>query len=319
MDTFTHQALHQALDILQQASPEYGAGLSDHRPMALHALAELGCSAQQVQARHRHGLAHHPGDAPRPPGFAERRAALQRALQHEGADAVLRRELPALMDGVGGVAFHGLIRTGHAVQAGHAGELASALAYWGSRPLRLGPVAPGPTLPAPAWWARLEARAAEAEPARAPLISERMNQVAQGDAWRALAPGLDLGADPAAGLASLAAGVAEAYARSGNFTVLHGLTALRAARVLLPWVDDAGALRPLGPALAAAMLSSRYRPQPDMPYGPATPDPWPGLAAAAAGQTDEHVIKLVHAARDWTLWHAAAAPAFVAAAQRALA
>ena len=37
------------------------------------------------------------------------------------------------LPGVAAAAFHGLIRTAHAVQSGHAGEVAAALAYWAWR------------------------------------------------------------------------------------------------------------------------------------------------------------------------------------------
>ena len=63
------------------------------------------------------------------------------------------------LPGVAAAAFHGLIRTAHAVQSGHAGEVAAALAYWA---WRWQPLAPPPqggeALPFDDWAARLDRR-----------------------------------------------------------------------------------------------------------------------------------------------------------------
>lgn len=309
--------LQQQLDALQPLSPEYGQGLSDHLPMALHALTELGADATGLRAwAQRYRTEHRPAGEP-PPGFAALRATWLAALSAEGRDAVLTRALPTLWAGAAGVAFHGLIRAGHAAQTGHLGELASALAYWAWRAQPMPPVPDAPAMPLAAWWARLEAAARQEPATPGALISARMALVSQGPRWAAVAPGFDPGAEPAQGLAQLAAWVAEAYARSGSFTVLHMLTGLRAVQVLLPWVGDARTeLRPLGPALAAALMASTYRPRLDLPTG--------GLADRsdlqhqALRQQDAHAVKLVHAALDWAHWHPEAAPVFEAAAQRAL-
>ena len=55
------------------------------------------------------------------------------AVACDGAHTTLRESLPDLMPGVAAAALHGVIRTAHAVESGHAGELAEALAYWAWR------------------------------------------------------------------------------------------------------------------------------------------------------------------------------------------
>ena len=122
--------LHDLLDDSQTHAPEFNGGLTTHLPMALHALHGLGASDARLRAfaaRH----ADHPRDAP--PEFLALRAHHLAALERDGEDAVLRNVLPALLPGVAAGAFHGLIRTAHAVEAGHRGELASGLAYWAWR------------------------------------------------------------------------------------------------------------------------------------------------------------------------------------------
>ena len=79
--------------------------------------------------------------------FAPLRATFAAALARDGRDAVLRAALPALLPGVAAAAFHGVIRTAHAVEAAHDGELAAALAYWAWRWQPLAPAPRGAALP----------------------------------------------------------------------------------------------------------------------------------------------------------------------------
>lgn len=58
------------------------------------------------------------------------RAGFEDALSQGAPQAVLRRVLPEMLRGLHAFAFHGLIRTAHAWESGHRGELASALATW---------------------------------------------------------------------------------------------------------------------------------------------------------------------------------------------
>ncbi len=59
--------------------------------------------------------------------------SMRALVERDGVDATLRTLLPDLLPGVAAAAFHGLIRTAHAVQSGHADEVAAALAYWAWR------------------------------------------------------------------------------------------------------------------------------------------------------------------------------------------
>lgn len=269
---------------------EHGAGLSNHLPMALSALQRLGADDQRLAAFAERYAGRLP---PAPPPAAwidgdawtsrlgERDAwpayrSLFRAwLAHQDADAVLAQVLPLLMPGCGAAAFHGLLRTAHAVDQRHAGELADGLAYWACRHLPLDGTPPA---------------------ADHGLIFERMQQAAAAPGFEAavLAVPLDEGT-----LARLATQAAQLYAASGDFTVLHLVTSAHALRVLLPFVDEPlAAVDDYVVAFVAALQASGVQ-----PGAPAAPLPWDTLVAAALQSDDEHLIKLVDACREETRQH----------------
>ena len=122
----------------------------------------------------------------------------------------------------------------------------------------------------------------------------RMNTAAASAPYRALAGRLAASHDWLPRLADFAA---RRYAQTGNFTVLHLVTGLRAFRVISPWLDDAGAATPLlVQAVTAAYLAARIDPRAVLPASPALA--WPAVIAAAIASDDDHVIKLVHACRE---------------------
>jgi len=224
-----------------------------------------------------------------PDAFAPLRAAFAAALARDGRDAVLRAALPALLPGVAAAAFHGAIRTAHAVEAAHEGELACALAYWAWRWQPLAPAPRGAVMPIEAWCERLVA-AGETCAFDGSLISLRMAHAAQSALYHELAGSLA----PAIDLPDrLLAFAAQRYADTRNFTVLHMVTGLRALRVLLPWVRDSdAALREVVPAFTAAYLSAAIRTAALPPIPVMT---WSAIVRRAIASDDDHVIKLVHA------------------------
>ena len=344
-------ALHALLDQSLRYPPEFGQQLSSHLPMALAALEGLGADGARLQAffnsytRRFAPLATTPqvpaeGDAAaardwpalrgRFEAFDALRAHFGQALLREGRDAVLRGVLPWLLPGAGTAAFHGAIRTAHAVDSGHAAELATALAYWTARWSMLPPpdtsTGDGDPIDGVADWldaldAKRRQHDANWQPAGA-SISGRMQAAARTVAYRSMAGRLrTAGRDPAALLQDLAHAAGGRYARSGNFTVLHMTTGARAARVLAPWLpDDPAALQPLWHAVAAASLASNLAPVAAGPAAPATdgvpPADWDTVRAQAIASDDDHVIKLVHAAAE--LHAAAPDPVWLRAAARAV-
>ena len=304
---------HTLLDASHGLPPEYRHGLSNHLPMALQALHAMGASPQRMldfyagYARRFEAGARARSAAPVPDWLALRGASesnpqaypalvasFERMLKHEGELAVLRRVLPDLLPGIAAAAFHGVIRTAHAVEAGHRAELAHALAYWAWQWQAL-PAAPPveAALSFEVWRDRLVEDAA-GERLAAPLISLRMGMATQTPTYRSLGAGL--GPEPEL-LRRLTGLALERYLASRNFTVLHMITGLRALRVLLPWVADASALQPLlVRAFVAAYLAGQVKPI-ESP-GPLPALGWQAVTEAAIASDDDHVIKLVHACRE---------------------
>lgn len=311
--------LHRLLDDALAYGPEHGQGMASHLPMALAALDGLGAHEAQMRSF----FAHHarrlervaaPRGGAKPAvdwqtmrgrfeSFETLRAGFAHALARDGADAVLRDAVPALVDGVAGAAFHGPIRVAHAVEAGHEGELAAALAYWAARwePLPAPGEAGVRIAGVPAWLDAIDARRLAFDRdwrATAPLISARMQQAALTPPYVELAGALGVdGVAPAALLVDLAKACAARYAATGNFTVLHMATASRALRVLARWLPTApAALAPLLHAVAAANLAAR--PAPLRREASSKEPGWDDVRrlACACASDDDHVIKLVHAA-----------------------
>jgi hypothetical protein len=146
--------IDEALNILQDAGPEYAHGFSNHGPMAAEALAAMGREDRVVSwvKQYRRRLAGRPaqsepvrpdlweaalGDIQR---FGDWVVFFRRELGGATWPAVLRRWAPRLAPGIVAAAYHGVIRTGHAVRSLARGEtearrleLAEGLAYWACR------------------------------------------------------------------------------------------------------------------------------------------------------------------------------------------
>lgn len=312
------------LDAAARFAPSFDHGLSSHLAMTLHAQHRLGASAEQRAA---FWAAYTPHLAAREPAlpdgpwrewqshlgqvsaFEPLRAHFAHAIATRGLPAVLAEALPLLPPGSGGDAFHGLIRLGHALDAGHAAEQAQALAYWAScaQPLRPAHAAwPAGTLTPPDWVARVLALPRPVHPdLEKPRISLRMAAWATADGFDAAATALAEGRTPAAAQATvdaLAALAARLYTQTANFTVLHVITSLWALRTLLPHTPDpVQAVRAYGVALAAGLHAGRLGTEHlsllDAPLPP--PVDWPALRAHACASTDDHAAKLVWACAQW--------------------
>lgn len=288
---------------------EYGPSLSNHRPMALTALYRLGADESRLRAfattyeRRLHPMppletwpsgvawAGRLGD---PRAWPAYRHLFAQWLLHEGPD-MLPQVLPRLLQGVGAAAFHGLIRTAYALDAGHAGELADALAYWACRWLDLGTAgsARGAVTADPATALRALS-ASRIAPAAHDLIVHRMQAAAAVRSFDAVVQALRI--DPATTLPRLARLAARLHARSGNFTALHLVTSAHALRGVLARVepeDVPAALAAYWRAYVAGVVAAGAV----LDRAPA-PQPWDELVAAALASDDDHLVKLVDAARE---------------------
>lgn len=315
--------LHHLLDAGQALSATYRGQMSNHLPMAQQALLELGASAARLQAFTEAGeVALEPRVAARPARIvverdlgradsdAAWRAHFAARIAELGSGTALREALALLLPGSGAIAFHGLIRTGHAVLAGHEGELAAGLAHWASHFMPLATTADGPLLHLAGW---LQALTTLPRPVYPPgsFIADRMQTWGGSPDFSAIAGRLHPGPDTLRDLALLAA---RTYAATGNFTVLHLLTASHAMSVLQPWWPSPDLARGFSIAAAAGLLASGAAPALMLDRPPSRP--WPALISAACAQDDAHVIKLTHAA--WRLGRRWPDPAWRRAVERAI-
>lgn len=289
---------------------EYGRELADHRPMALVALERLGAGPERLRAfaeAYERKTALRPARPPEPwpagdgwPGRLGQRQAwplyrdlFRQWMAHEGAVDVLAQVLPGLMPGCAAAAFHGPIRVAYAVQVGHVAEVADGLALWAAFHQTLG------TLPAPpgegAGTTDPQAllRRLKAGTSKAPLIAARMADAARGGRVNRVIGALRVNEGTPERLARAAA---LAYARTGNFTALHLVTATHAMRVLARRVDDdlrTEAWRWFWQGFAHGVVAARLQPRPEVPLLA-----WPEIVARAVASDDEHVVKLVDSARE---------------------
>jgi hypothetical protein len=193
--------LFTLLDETAHLPPEYAEGLSNHLPMALHALHEMGAAPPRLRAfTERYSVRFTPwphatqgrvlADWTQARGhiaaYADLRATFGAVLQAQGREGALRQLLPALWPGVAAAAFHGLIRTAHAVRNGHEGELAAGLAYWAARWQPMAPPQSGPGLAASEWADALSAQGG-AQRFAGRLISDRMAAAQHAPVYCALA------------------------------------------------------------------------------------------------------------------------------------
>lgn len=315
--------LHHLLDAGQALSATYRGQMSNHLPMAQQALLELGASAARLQgfteaceAQLEPRVAARPArivverDLGQADGDAAWRAHFAARIAELGAGAALREALALLLPGAGAIAFHGLIRTGHAVLAGHDGELAAGLAHWASHFVLLTTADDGPPLALPDWLQALATLPCPDYPSST-LISGRMQAWLGSPAFSAVAGRLHHGPDTLRDLALLAACT---YAATRNFTVLHLLTACHAMSVLQPWWPSPELARGFSIAAAAGLLASGAAPAQVLDRPPSRP--WPALISAACAQDDAHIIKLTHAA--WRLDRRWPDPAWRRAVERAI-
>jgi hypothetical protein len=300
-------------------APEYRGGLANHLPMALVALDQMGASPARLDAyrrTHVSWLEKLPEAEAAPAGawpfrkadrgaFADLQADFRQRIAREGWEAVLRATLPELAPGLSAAAFHGLIRTAMGVVGRHEGEIAAGLAYWAAHWQRLGvalgaPAEIAPSADAIALLARLGADPRFAfDPKKAPdLIDDMLLAVGGLAGFGEIIHWFDAAACKIADLARAAAAL---YGATGDFTALHGVTGTQAAIVLLPYVQDQGALLSwLWQALAATYIGVG---RPQIPEtdaieawrGAETPA-WPDLLNRAVAEEDEHTVKLCYSA-----------------------
>jgi hypothetical protein len=311
-------ALDLALERFARTGPEYRGGLANHGPMAAEALVALGRSdaiATWVERyASRLGPSPSAGDPIPPAGwkvalgrrerFADWAVFFRRELAQAPWPLVLRLWMPRLAPGFVAVATHGAIRTGHAARALAAREtpprlreLAEGLAYWAANFTLLPETATarGNALPSEAV-ATLELLPAS-ERRSSGFITARLAGLSGFAPFKEVAARVAVSGDPSAFFSDLTAAFARIYLENATpgkvITFVHGVTGPSAARLLLPYADEAGTRALMSYAWQAA--AALYVAMGDRPSGPLPEvDPLDAatLVERAVANGDEHAIKL---------------------------
>jgi hypothetical protein len=299
--------------------PEYRGGLSNHLPMALVALDQMGATPGQLneyRRTHVSWLEKLPEGHPAATGawpfrkanhaaFPDLQADMRQRIAQEGWEPVLRAMLPELAPGLSAAAFHGLIRTAMGVVGKHEGEIAAGLAYWAAHWQRLGVALGAPAEGAPsadptALLARLRADARfDFDPKKAPdLIDDALLAVGALGGFGDVIHWLDA---EHCKIADLGRAAGALYGATGDFTALHAVTGTQAVAMLLPYVQNQNVLLPwLWQALAAAYVSIGRPAIPDadaiQAWRAVESPAWPDLLKNALAEEDEHSLKLCYSA-----------------------
>ena len=327
------QTLSGLLDDELNFDPTTTDSLTNHLPMALLAKRRLGADADELlrfKAKYQRRL--------RPLEVSERqldesnwttaigrrgaagdlRRYFARSIAEHGVDAVLRTHLSALLPGIGGGAFHGVIRLSYALDASSPARIAAGLAYLAEVGDAIGPLPDrhvgsdgvseianvlgrsDPPLSIPKGW----------------NIGDRMRLVAGDERFQDAVGSLQVTDETESQLAEFSLRL---FTTSGDFTSLHGVTGLAAISSIRPWVEDVVALdRYTVQALLAAYVTLGAPPI----WSQTRFDEFVSVdrssvaevAAVGASSDDEHVSKLIYTAH--TRWREFGDPLYLAVAAR---
>ncbi len=325
--------LDQMLDEDLDSDATTSDGLTNHLPMALLAKWRLGADADELRrfrSHYRPRCRQLPGPVREldrstwTSAIGQRRAAgdLRRYFSGEvaqrGVDETLRAHLPALLPGIGGGAFHGVIRLSYALDDSSPTRVAAGLAYLAEVGDPLGPVPErgSRSLGLMEIAAALVSSDLTVPTGSGPSIGEAMQLVARDTRFQDAVGSIQITDDTESELAELALIL---FATTGNFISLHGVTGMAAISRIRPWVDDLDALdRYSCQALAAAYVTVGApglwsRPRLDHFVGSNDANT-EDVAAAGAASDDEHVAKLVYTAH--CRWAELRDPLYLAAAAR---
>lgn len=283
------EVLHELLDRELAYDPVARGGFINHLAMSLVAAARLGATDEELRGMfddQTGGTFLVPRETPGwlAPGTGE--------VERSGIEAVVRSELPVLVDRPLSQFFHAVIRLELAIDAGHAGQVANALRNLADH---------GGPLPSPPTGEGGESLAAviaalRSHPERRRGSFGELGAYA-GQAWFAETVARLRWDDSL--LADLASTAVAAHTGIGDFTTLHMVTGVRAVRALASFLDD-GPRRELAlhtahaVALASAVLVD------DFADDGRSDDPidvdWEAIGRAAVSTGDPHVVKLAYAA-----------------------
>ncbi len=315
----THPVLTELLNANRRFALN-AKGTTNHCPMALTALANMGASDARLRAFFAMWEEKYAIPAPvssassvsiaqedwqqhlRGDDFEALQACFEGWIEQAGVDAVLADVLDKIPFAPATGAFHALIRLGYGLEAGHVPEMAAGLAYLmvGNLDVALESGQIMPTVPTvEAGFASISAAMAGCKFEGESIVGRVRAAVTDprfGPALRNVPITPDL-------LAQMARLAIALYCQTRNFTVLHMVTSVYAARQVFAHLPQPLVLRllpQLWVALCAAYASvgapALLQAQEDGTDGEALPaeQAWAGLLGKAIASDNDHVIKMTY-------------------------
>lgn len=304
-----HDTLHRLLD--ENVRFALGArGTTNHCPMALVALARMGAAPDRLQAFFaqwrdnyaiidtRPAIALAANDwlaqVGNPDAFSSLSRHFAHAIGRDGAPAVIAEVLGRAPHAPATDAFHAIIRIAYGIEAGHDGEIAAGLAAYVAASLPIDVETDG-RRPASSVLDGFAAMSAQLAGRDWPpgSITGRLKAIAADPIFRQVLQPPPAGAGL---LDELARASIALFWQTADFTVLHMVTGVCAARLVLGQLPPALADRlraPVWSALCAAYVSVGAPPLVRVDAPRAT-DAWPDVLGRAVASDDDHVIKMVY-------------------------
>lgn len=291
-------------------SPLFGKGFANHVSMGLLALHRLGADderlsdfmekssakleplAKPLVEISRDSFEKQMGEIEAFPSFLTFFKKIHAKSGVNDCDEIIREQLPVLMPGLAGGAFHPMIRLAYAVEEKTTDDILFSLAYFAASNGRLG------TFPrcgdikfAP--YAILKAIRSDSKMRltdKSGIIYDHLKNSAAIPGFDSHVNGFNL---EESHLPLIASVVLKIYLAKENITTLHGVTATHAFRILLPYMADVkNALVSLWQAVAALYVAVGA-PELDVSHDD-TVKSWDEIASEAIRSPDVHTIKFIY-------------------------
>lgn len=295
-----------------------GKGSTNHCPMALCALAGMGASDSRLQEffvhwRDTYALPALPlaeviryqdfqAYLGKRENFADLQSCFAIRIAERGKGEVIREVFAMVPFAPATTAFHALIRLAYGLQAEHVGEIAASLAALVTANFDMNidmKERVAASSAASGFYQLSQDMKGKTYPGR--MIVEKMRAVIDDEQFLQNLPGMPVNENL---LNELALWAISAYGQTRDFTILHLVTGVNAARQILPFLDQktlASRLQDLWIALCAAyvsvgapMLLSESLYESRMRAKHRELCSWSDLFARAMESNDDHVIKLTY-------------------------
>lgn len=268
--------------------PTYQKGLTNHLPMTLVALDQMGAEDERLLGFY-HQYITQLENVARNDAFLAQAEQIEQRITQDGIEATLQQSLSKLIASLSSQAFHCLIRLAYAVKSQQPREIAYSLAYWEQHYRPLTPLSTTDSYTAAEQLKQLT-HVFSTTSFHADNIGERINEVAKHPNY------LKLAAVPCdITLESTLKMVIKQYKTTHDFTLLHGITAYHALMVLSPYfLDQTAALQWFWQSYTAAFATACHALNNKSSQASAPHLSWLETLSRGALSHNDHTIKLIY-------------------------